>query len=81
MIIGRRDEGEDKKTGTDLVPGGEVRASTDNREEDGLLADEVEFEDLEETDMERERKRRREEQDVLELDLDESERRNDVQLL
>lgn len=69
VIIGRREEGEEK----DAVVGGQgglERRSGDGHEEgEGLLGEEVELESESEAD---ERKRRREEEDVLQLDLDDN---------
>ena len=80
VIIGRREEGEEKaEEGRD----GEGRRSGSVGEEgDGLLGESVDLADLDE--RERRRKQVEEERDILQLDTDteeEAEARNDMQLL
>lgn len=64
VIIGRRDEGEEKDK---VVAGGEgADGRGSGEEEQDLLGEEVELDDDVETELER--KRRREEDDILDLD-------------
>ncbi|KAH9218112.1 hypothetical protein DL95DRAFT_406131 [Leptodontidium sp. 2 PMI_412] len=74
VIIGRREEGEDKDGERDVV-GGDRRRSEggEGPEEEGLLGEELELDaDLLEGESLEERKKRREEEDVLHLDLGDS---------
>ncbi len=65
VIIGRRDEGEEKGKGDEQVRA--ENGNVNNEEAEGLLMGE-ELDDLDESELER---KKREEEDVLQLDLEE----------
>jgi len=65
VIIGRRDEGEEKGKGDEQARA--ENGNVNNEEAEGLLIGE-ELDDLDESELER---KKREEEDVLQLDLEE----------